>query len=125
MNKTKKEAAANTSVDIAELLMRVENDRELIRDLVAIFREDFPKQLELLRAAVEKGEPKQVSACAHPLKGMLANLAAHDASTKAAQLEQLGRDGNIAAMKEAFILLEQAAARLLKELDGFSSGVNG
>ena len=39
--------------DHQELLARVENDRELLRDLLTIFKEEFPLQLRALREAVE------------------------------------------------------------------------
>jgi len=40
--------------DHQELLARVENDRELLRDLLTIFKEDFPRQLLTLREAVKR-----------------------------------------------------------------------
>jgi len=42
----------NGRVDLLELLARVDNDRELLRDLVTIFKEDFPRHLLALQDAV-------------------------------------------------------------------------
>jgi CheY-like chemotaxis protein/HPt (histidine-containing phosphotransfer) domain-containing protein len=124
MKKTEKELTT-APLDMAELLARVENDLELMRDLVAVFREDFPKQLQSLRAAVENGDAKRVAASAHTLKGMLGNLAAHDAAARAAQLEQLGRNGDVAAFPATFAMLEQDGVKLLSELDNCLSEVRG
>jgi HPt (histidine-containing phosphotransfer) domain-containing protein len=117
--------SSNSAVDLAELLARVENDRELMRDLIAIFKEDFPRQLQGLRQAVETGDAKQVAAFAHTLKGMLSNLAAHQAAAGASQLEQLGRNGEVASFHNAFSSLEREAAKALRELDTCMAEVSG
>ena len=48
MEKTR-DASQSHRVDMPELLSRVDNDRELLRDLLMIFKEDFPRHLEELR----------------------------------------------------------------------------
>lgn len=124
MENTEKEQAA-AAVDMDELLARVENDRDLLRELIGMFKEDFPKQLASLRPAVEKGDAKRVASLAHTLKGMLANLAAHDAYEKAARLEQLGRNGQIERFDEAFATLEGEASKLLNKLEACTFEVSG
>ena len=39
----------------AELLERVDNDRELVLELLAIFKEDFPRTILSLEAAMSSG----------------------------------------------------------------------
>jgi HPt (histidine-containing phosphotransfer) domain-containing protein len=112
-------------LDLAELLARVENDRELMRDLVTIFKEDFPKQLQALRQAVDASDAKQVAAFAHTLKGAFSNLAAHQAAAGASRLERLGCNGEVEAFQDAFSTLECEAARLLRELDICLAEVSG
>ena len=43
---------AKNLIDFDELLGRTENDKELMRDLLAIFKEEFPQRLQALRDAV-------------------------------------------------------------------------
>jgi two-component system sensor histidine kinase/response regulator len=117
--------SSNSAVDLPELLARVENDRELMRDLIALFKEDFPKLLAPLRKAVEIGDAKQVAAIAHTLKGMFSNLAAHAAAAGASRLEQLGRNGEVETFQNAFSALECEAARVLHELDACMAEVGG
>ena len=69
---------------LSELLERVENDRELIRELLLIFKEEFPIHLRALRDAVDYMDGKRVAAEAHTMKGMLSNLAAGSAASAAA-----------------------------------------
>jgi two-component system, sensor histidine kinase and response regulator len=112
-------------IDLAELLTRVENDRELMRDLLSIFREEFPRRRQALREAVESLDAKQVASEAHALKGMLANLAAGEAAGAAARLEQLGRDGKSAEFRESLAAFDNIAEELLPQLDACMAEVSG
>ena len=103
--------------DYEELLARVENDRELLRDLLTIFREEFPHQLLALREAVEAKNGNRVAAAAHALRGMLSNLAATQAAAAVARLEQMGRKKEASGFQEAFTAFENDANQLLPQLD--------
>jgi HPt (histidine-containing phosphotransfer) domain-containing protein len=103
--------------DHQELLARVENDRELLRDLLTIFKEDFPRQLLTLREAVEAKDGDLVATAAHTLRGMLSNLAASQAAATAARLEQMGRKKEILGFQEAFGVFENDVNKLLPQLD--------
>jgi PAS domain S-box-containing protein len=107
----------NAIIDLQELLARVENDRELICDLLQIFREEFPRHLQVLRQAVDSLDGEKVAAEAHSLKGMLSNLAAGPAAAAADRLEQLGRNQAASEYPEAFDALEKIGKELLLQLD--------
>jgi CheY-like chemotaxis protein len=113
------------ALDLTELLARVENDRELLRDLLMISKEELPRHLKALREAVESGDGKRVASTAHTLKGMLANLSANHAAEAAAELERLGRSGQISGFEEALVTFERDAIRVLGELDTCMAGVSG
>ncbi len=112
-------------IDLEELLTRVENDRELMRDLLSIFKEEFPRRRQALREAVESLNAKQVASEAHALKGMLSNLAAREAAEAAARLEQLGRDGKSAEFRESLVTFDNIAEELLPQLDACMAEVSG
>jgi HPt (histidine-containing phosphotransfer) domain-containing protein len=103
--------------DHQELLARVENDRELLRDLLTIFKEDFPRQLLTLREAVEAKDGDLVATAAHTLRGMLSNLAASQAAATAARLEEMGRKKETLGLQEALGVFENDANKLLPQLD--------
>jgi PAS domain S-box-containing protein len=107
----------NSNIDLAELLARVENDRELMRELLLIFKEEFPRHLLALRVAVDSSDGEKVATEAHTLKGMLSNLAANPAAGAAARLEQLGRTQEVAAFQEACASFENISRDLLLQLD--------
>jgi len=112
-------------MDLTELLERVENDRELIRDLFLIFKEEFPIHLRALRDAVDSMDGKKVAAEAHAMKGMLSNLAASSAAGAAARLEQLGRNQEVSEFQEACASFEILSKELLLHLDTCMAEVCG
>ena len=122
--KETEEDLSNLNFNHAELLARVDNDRELLYDLLAIFKEVFPRQLQALGEAVESGDGKLVAVAAHTLKGMLLNLAAGQAATAAGRLEQLGRSGETSGFQDAFAAFEKDAMRLLLQLDACMAEVH-
>jgi two-component system sensor histidine kinase/response regulator len=112
-------------IDLTELLARVENDRELMRDLLLIFKEEFPRHLQALRDAVDSMDGEKVAAVAHSLKGMLSNLAAGPAAAAAARLEQLGRNREVSDFREACASFENISKELLLQLDTCMAEVCG
>src|ERR1700732_1767243 len=66
--------SAAATVNIQELLLRVENDRELLCDLLTIFKREFPPHLRSLEEAVTRKDAAETASVSHTLKGMLANL---------------------------------------------------
>jgi HPt (histidine-containing phosphotransfer) domain-containing protein len=101
-------------VNVAELLARVDNDAELLRELIAIFKTEFPRHLDALREAIGQGNLKDVQKSGHTLRGMLANLAATRAATAVAQLEN---STDVTALKSAFAFLESEVIDVLPELE--------
>ncbi len=125
---TTKERAGDltrTYINLEELLARVENDRELMRDLLSIFREEFPRHYQALRGAVDSLDANRVATEAHTLKGMLANLAASEAAGAAAHLEHLARNGEIAKFQESLSNFENIADELSRQVDSCMVEVSG
>jgi HPt (histidine-containing phosphotransfer) domain-containing protein len=111
-------------VNLNELLTRVENDHELLRELVDIFKKDLPFLLQSLQKSVAREDMKNVEATSHALKGMLSGLSVTQAAATASRLEQMGREGRTSELTDALALLESELADLLPELDAYASEVN-
>ena len=105
--------------NVAELLERVDNDQDLMRELLNIFKEDFPQSLQSLKTAVTFGDLKSASRLSHTLKGMLSSLGATRAAAAASQLEALSSAGETVPLRDALSALESEADRLLPELDAY------
>ena len=109
-------------LDVSDLLGRVENDRELLGELVEIFRGDLPRYLAELEQAVQAGDAQAVARTAHTLKGMLSNLAAVQAAAAAAELEELGKSGKIQEFARAEEEFRDEVAGVLPELEAAVAG---
>ena len=123
MKETEK-GSSNLSFDQGELLARADNDRELLHDLLTIFKEEFPRYLQALRVAVDAGDGKLVAVAAHALKGMLLNLAAGQAAAAVGRLEQMGRGGEASGFRDAFAAFERDITTLLPQLDACMAEVH-
>ena len=111
-----KSASQAQKIDMTELLLRVDNDLELLRDLFSILQDDFPRHLQALRLAVSISDLRQVKVASHTMKGMLANLAVSRAAALAAQLEQLAGVGSAAAIPPALAEFGREVEGLLVEM---------
>jgi HPt (histidine-containing phosphotransfer) domain-containing protein len=118
-----KDVAIGTSVNLPELLARVDNDRELLLDLLSIFAEEFPRHLIALQEAVACEDAKQAATVSHTLKGMLSNLAVTKAAASAGHLEQQARGGEQSSLKLALATFEQDVHGLLPEMETYMAEV--
>jgi two-component system sensor histidine kinase/response regulator len=107
------------SVNLPELLARVDNDRELLCDLISIFKEEFPGHLKSLRDAVARSDSAEIVSISHSLKGMLSNLAVAKAAAAAARLEQIGRGGETVSLPDALVAFEREVQGLLPEMESY------
>jgi two-component system sensor histidine kinase/response regulator len=113
-----------SAIDFAELLSRVDNDRELLLDLMSIFKEDFPRHVRELTEVTAARDLKKISVVSHTLKGMLANLAVARGAAAAAKLEQLGRDNASAPeIDDALHAFQREVHGLLPEMDAYMAEV--
>ena len=103
-------------VNVEELLARTENDRELLRELLSIFVDEFPLKLKVLRDAALRGDLSQVAVASHALKGMLSNLSIAKAASSAATLERTARSGQLAAVQRLLAEFEQETQGLVPEV---------
>jgi HPt (histidine-containing phosphotransfer) domain-containing protein len=107
------------SVNLPELLTRVDNDHELLRELLRIFKEEFPCLLQSLQEAVMRGDMKRVEEKAHTIRGMLGNVSFARAAVSAACLERMGHQFVAQGLPEELASLEQEASLALAELETF------
>jgi HPt (histidine-containing phosphotransfer) domain-containing protein len=116
--------ATHIVLDVTELLARVENDRELLCELVEIFKAQLPGQMVSLRENIENGEMPGVVAAGHTFKGMLSNLGAARAAAAATRLEEFGKEGDRDKVGPAFIELQNEISLLIPELESCAAQVN-
>jgi two-component system sensor histidine kinase/response regulator len=99
-------------IDEASLLERIDGDRDLLRELAALFLEDCPRRIAEMRAAIEQQDAKRLELAAHSMKGSTGNLSAIAAAAAAALLEIEARAGDWAHARHSLRLLEEEIHRL-------------
>lgn len=102
--------------DREALLARVDGDPALLREVVGLFLEEYPKRLGELRAALARHDSTGVASAAHGLKGTLSYFAAGTVVDAARRLEAMGRAGDLRDAEAACAILEEALGRLTPAL---------
>lgn len=77
--------------DRARVLDFAAGDKSFLTNLVALFADTSPRQLNAIREAIEAGSGAALYRAAHQLKGSVSNFGAANAYALAGQLEALGR----------------------------------
>jgi HPt (histidine-containing phosphotransfer) domain-containing protein len=103
-------------IDLPVVLERVEDDRELLRELVGLFLDDAPPRLTAIHDAVDSRDAKALQQNAHALKGSAGNLAAQVVFETARELEQIARTGDWTRAEETCAVLESELDRLTAAL---------
>jgi CheY-like chemotaxis protein len=104
-------------LDREEALRNVGGDEELLQQLFAIFRTDFPRLLQAVRLAVERRDASYLQRSAHALKSTLVVLGAKPISSTVFHLETIGRCGELGGVEEVLARLEKQASRLMNETE--------
>ena len=111
------EAPPVATFDRAGLLSRVEGDRDLLRELAAIFAEETPGQLAAIGEAIRNEDPAALLSTAHALRGCVSNFGAVDVAELARHLEELGREGRLTGAREIHGRLVAAVTALRADLE--------
>jgi HPt (histidine-containing phosphotransfer) domain-containing protein len=107
----------NSNLDRDIALARVGGDAELLREIAALFLDDYPKVLDDLRDAIARGDAERIERTAHGLKGSVATFGARPAMEAARTIEGMGRAREFSEIRQVFTTLELALAALRPELE--------
>jgi len=108
------------SFDPETAMRQVDNDADLFKEIVGIFREDYPQYLAKIDNAIAQGNAHDLEHYAHSLKGAVGNLGARQVYEIALNLEITGRSGALEKAPENINLLKQELTKFEKELLEYS-----
>lgn len=111
-------------LDRNEGLRRVRGNEKLYHELVAVFLDDVPRLMGLLRMALANGSAQELHHAAHSLKGSASHLGAAAVAQSAWALEKIGRAGDLTDAADHFLLLEGDLHRLIPVLQSLTSNVS-
>jgi signal transduction histidine kinase/CheY-like chemotaxis protein len=95
----------------------------LLAELIGLFSEDAPLNLERIRAALSGGDAAELARVAHALKGSAATLGARAMAATCLELETGGHAGRTAELGPALARLEQQTHEVLRGLAAVAAGL--
>jgi HPt (histidine-containing phosphotransfer) domain-containing protein len=108
--------------DLGAALRSLEGDRELLLRMIEAFLAETPMLLEDTREAVSRRDSVALERGAHTLKGSVSNFAARRAYEAAAELEEIGRRGNLKDAAAVHSRLQHELDDLVDVLVGYTQG---
>src|SRR5665213_2311814 len=111
---------ADSSINVEELMERIDGDRTLLAELAEIFREEYPKQTRLAHEALAVNDAAAIRRIGHSLKGALANLAATEASGLAASVEAMGKSGDLSQLSGKLLEMQSTMHNVVTSLQSLT-----
>jgi CheY-like chemotaxis protein/HPt (histidine-containing phosphotransfer) domain-containing protein len=108
------------TMDWSKALAVVQGDRELLKEVVVAFLDEYPRILDEIRNSIDGRDHALLRRSAHKLKGATRYLGAQGAYDYAFSLECMGRDGTTQGATATLKLLEEEIDRLKPNLTVFA-----
>ena len=105
--------------DEKELLDRVDNDWEFLAETVEMLETDGRALMAEIRRAADAGDAPALGRAGHTIKGMISNFSAPAAHAGAAELERIGKAGDLSPAPHALGKLESDLEALIADLTDF------
>jgi len=112
-----KEPADAQVFDTTILEERLEGDREMIRMVLDMFREESSTIMESIEKAVAAGESGEAGGLGHSLKGAAGNVGALAVQEIALAVEKSGEEGNLEELERLVVKLREALRMTTQELE--------
>jgi CheY-like chemotaxis protein/HPt (histidine-containing phosphotransfer) domain-containing protein len=108
----RKRQVANEVLNVSKALEQVGGDRELLNEVLNIFVDNAPGELQRLREGVQEKDAGRVKQVAHTLKGAAANIIAEGVRKTAEEIERRATGNDFASMNEKVVTLEEELSKL-------------
>jgi len=115
MSDTVPRACQTPIIDTSLGLLSTGGDPDLLSELVSIFLQTVPAQLERMKAAIATGDNETARREAHSLKGAAGALGAAGIQRLAADIEVLAAQGNLETAQPMLELIARLVSQLEQE----------
>ena len=92
-------------LNFESLLIRLGNDIELVNEILHLFIDTTPEQIDTLKSAVEEKNTELIQYSSHTLKGSAGNINAEKLAGTASLLEIAGKYGDIQSAESMYAVL--------------------
>ncbi|HET7890622.1 MAG TPA: response regulator [Candidatus Sulfotelmatobacter sp.] len=106
----------NMVLDTGEALARAGGSKALLRRLCQVFLDNLPSMWMLIQRSVAAADAAATAHSAHTLKGSASLLGAMEVSTRARELEMLGKSGKLEGAVSVLDRLDRELQRLAPEV---------
>jgi CheY-like chemotaxis protein len=107
-----KTADAAADFDEPAALVHTGGDRALLKELVALFRADYPRALRRIDRAIAMKDAERLRQAAHSLKGAIATVGGAAGRQAAADVERLAQSASLEKARDASGVLRESIVRL-------------
>jgi two-component system, sensor histidine kinase and response regulator len=111
---------SDTAKSRAALLERFDGERELMDEMIAVFTDNVPRQLEGLDAAIAATDATALEHAAHNLKGAVGVFGQGPLFRAVQELEDMGRGGSLAQVAGPRQRVEQEMQHFMDLLMSYS-----
>jgi two-component system, sensor histidine kinase and response regulator len=111
-----REKPATEIVNKADVLSRLDGDKELFLEIIGIFLTDSQSMVEQVSAAISRHDSESVERTAHKLKGAVSTFTTGKALSAAQQLETMGRSQDLKHAGKVLVQLKEQIGILEKIL---------
>ena len=101
-------------IDAPKLLDRLEDDKELMKEIFAVFIGEAPERLAKILSAFEAMDMNALTRLAHALKGASGTLAAEPLREASSALEMASRTGDAEGVAESAPMVLDILARTVE-----------
>jgi HPt (histidine-containing phosphotransfer) domain-containing protein len=104
--------------DLSYLMQLMDNNTEIVLEVLAIFKTEVPKDMELLKKHLDQGEWEILGKTAHKLKSSVGNLGLNKLRDLFLYIEQNGKTGtNLDKMPEFVNITIKGIEQLFLDID--------
>ena len=108
-------------LDKAIALERLGGDEELLKEVAALFLDEYPTLMAEIKDAVETKNANQLERAAHSLKGSVSNFGSDAAWQAANEMERIGRANELANSEVAYTHLALVMEAIRPELSALAA----
>lgn len=105
-------------MDKEKFLGYFNNEKELIAELISLFKQSYPDTFEKLKRAIAEKDFSNLELHAHTLKGMIVNFFSEELRQAAYNLEKMGHDHKLDKPQVHIDILEKGIVELVDEMEG-------
>jgi len=97
---TNETLTTDSVLGLAEAMTNMDGDSELLQEIIGIFQETAPLQLDSIQQCIQIEDVQNVAIQAHAMKGGASNFCARKFVASALRLELLAKSGSLAGATE-------------------------